>query len=133
MIRSIRPILLAFAMVGLVACGGDDDGGDDGGDDGAPDPVEIIPVADCPASFAEEVTTTMGNAAFTNATFTISVGDVVKFTPSGMHDMTSTGSGFAWDTGNLNQAACIKFNTAGTYPYECDQHPAMVGVITVNQ
>jgi plastocyanin len=131
MIRSIRPILLAFAMVGLVACGGDDDGGDDGGgDDGGEDAVEIIPVADCPSDIAEEVTTS--GMAYVNPTFTISAGDVVKFTPSGMHDMKSTGSGFAWDTGPLNQAACIKFNTAGTYPYECDQHPAMVGVITVS-
>jgi plastocyanin len=130
MIRSIRPILLAFAMVGLVACGGDDDGGDDGGgDDGGEDEVEIIAAGDCPATPDHEVTTN-GNA-YVDGTFSISVGDVVKFTPSGQHDMKSTGSGFSWDTGGLNQPACIKFNKAGAYPYVCSMHAMMTGVVTV--
>jgi plastocyanin len=124
----IRSILIACAVVAFAGCGGDDDG-DNGTPDGGAADVEIIPLANCPASVAEDIGTS-GATAFTNGTVTISVGEVIKFTPTGGHDMQST-AGFAWDTGALGTGACVKFNKAGSYPYRCSQHPVMTGTITV--
>jgi plastocyanin len=126
----IRSILIACAVVAFAGCGGDDDGDNGGTPDaaGAQD-VEIIALANCPSSIAEEIGT-MQATAFTNGTVTISVGEVIKFTPTGGHDMSSTGS-VAWDTGALGTGACVKFNKAGAYPYKCSAHAAMTGTITV--
>jgi plastocyanin len=125
----IRSILIACAVVAFAGCGGDD--GDEGGTPdaaGAPD-VEVFTEANCPSTIAQNVTTT--GLAFTNGNVTLTVGQVIKFTTGGSHDMQST-SGPTWDTGALGATACVKFNKAGTYPYKCSMHASMTGMITVN-
>ena len=69
-------------------------------------------------------------------TTTIDEGDTVTWdwTDSAPHTVTSTDAGFtssAQLTGDTNEYS-VTFNTAGTYPYDCAIHPAMVGTIQVN-
>jgi plastocyanin len=124
----IRSILIACAVVAFAGCGGDDDGDNGTPDGGGAADVEVFTEANCPASIAQNVTTT--GMAFTNGNVTISVGQTIKFTTGGGHDMQST-SGPVWDTGALGATACVKFNKAGAYPYKCSAHAVMTGTITV--
>lgn len=88
--------------------------------------VDLVPCVG--ATIATTVTTT--GLAFTPAMPpTLQVGQVLKFTPTGFHDMTSDTGDFATPTG---QEACLKFNVAGSYPFHCSQHPIqMTGTVVV--
>jgi plastocyanin len=136
MIRSIRPMLIACLSLSLsmtmVACGGDDDGDDesgtpDAGGDDDPADVEVLDADECPDD--AEIITTAG-LAFVNGDLTISVGDSVLAMPGAGHDVNSTQGKFI--SGPTGTAACLKFNAAGEYPFNCSKHPGqMTGSITV--
>jgi hypothetical protein len=62
----------------------------------------------------------------------ITGGDYTSGTAT-VHNITSDDGAFA-ASGNLGGDATYSVTlTAGTYPYHCQIHPAMVGTITVNQ
>jgi plastocyanin len=71
--------------------------------------------------------------AFVPQNLTIGAGTTVVWTNLDSTTHTSTGSGNAWNSGNLAQGASYShtFYTPGTYSYICAIHPSMTGTITV--
>jgi plastocyanin len=88
-----------------------------------------------PSTTAGTVAATIANFAFSPATITAKVGDVVTWTnnDSTAHTATLT-SEASCDTGNIAAGATgsIQFNTAGSYDYMCKIHPNMTGKIEVS-
>jgi plastocyanin len=130
MMRSI-PVLTAILALGLVACGGDDD------DTTVPDAagaatVDVISASDCSELTTKVTIGNTGTTTFAPDAATIKVGEVIKFLPSGPHDMQSD-DGTTFDSGGFGTSACLRFNVAGSYPFHCGNHPGMKGTITVTQ
>ena len=88
-----------------------------------------------PSTDAGAVTATIANFAFSPATITAKVGDVVSWTnnDSTAHTATVKSDGTC-TTENLANGASggIVFNTAGSYDYFCKIHPTMTGKIEVS-
>jgi len=73
--------------------------------------------------------------AFTPKTITVPVGTTVRWTNTGNapHTVTSTSSPKAFDSGTLNSGDTFQhtFTTAGQFPYRCNIHPSMTGMVIV--
>jgi plastocyanin len=73
--------------------------------------------------------------AFTPKTITVPVGTTVRWTNNGNapHTVTSTSSPKAFDSGTLNSGDTFQhtFTTAGQFPYRCNIHPFMTGMVIV--
>jgi plastocyanin len=73
--------------------------------------------------------------AFTPKTITVPVGTTVRWTNNGNapHTVTSTSSPKAFDSGTLNSGDTFQhtFTTAGQFPYRCNIHPSMTGMVIV--
>ena len=93
-------------------------------------------IVTCPTTSVTEVS--ISNYSFQPQNLTIAVNDIVKWTNSDSvaHTVTS-GSGASkdgkFDSGTLttNSTVCVQFFQAGTYPYFCNIHTYMTGVVTV--
>ena len=88
-----------------------------------------------PSTDAGTVTATIANFAFSPATITAKVGDVVTWTNNDSTPHTATVSSDATcTTGTLANGASggIVFNTAGSYDYFCKIHPNMTGKVEVS-
>lgn len=126
-----KTTILAAVAAALVlgACG--DDGGGGGGDD-APD-VDAPPVAaaveevDCAGATIAETITTQG-FAYSPMTVTISVGEIVQFTPQSGHDVASDEQGLF--NVPLAGEGCFRFDEAGSYGFFCTPH-GFTGTVTV--
>jgi plastocyanin len=135
---------LALILVVLVACGGDDGneptfdappvvdapGASDARPDGAASSVMVISCA----GVTPDATIGTNGLAFSPSGVTITAGQVVRFTPTGLHNMTAGAPGspsgeFATQT---SQEACLRFTAAGSFPFFCSVHPQMEGTVTVN-
>jgi plastocyanin len=92
-----------------------------------------------PAFAAQDHTITASNFQYTNGTITIATGDRVIFANSGgTHNFAfDPGPDYPEDPLPANDAAwnpppSRTFDTPGTYPFHCEQHPTqMTGTITV--
>lgn len=79
------------------------------------------------------------NFAFTPASLTVNVGDMVTFTNAGgFHTVTGTGTEPFCGSGPIAKSCSVTFNTPGIFPYRCLFHSTpgatptgMVGSITV--
>jgi plastocyanin len=73
--------------------------------------------------------------AFTPKTITVPVGTTVRWTNNGNapHTVTSTSSPKAFDSETLNSGDTFQhtFTTAGQFPYRCNIHPSMTGMVIV--
>jgi len=71
--------------------------------------------------------------SFSPASITVPVGTTVRWTNNHSINHTSTADGGLWDSGLLapGQSFSFTFNTAGTYPYHCTVHLAMLGTVIV--
>ncbi len=73
--------------------------------------------------------------AFNPKTITVPVGTTVRWTNNGSapHTVTSTSSPRAFDSGTLNPGDSFEFTfkTAGQFPYFCEIHPSMRGMVIV--
>lgn len=88
-----------------------------------------------PSTDAGTVTATIANFAFSPATITAKVGDVITWTNNDSTAHTATvQSDATCTTENLANGASggIVFNTAGSYDYFCKIHPTMTGKIEVS-
>lgn len=88
-----------------------------------------------PSADAGTVTATIANFAFSPATITAKVGDVVSWTNNDSAAHTATvKSDATCTTENLANGASggIVFTTAGSYDYFCKIHPNMTGKIEVS-
>jgi plastocyanin len=128
--------VLCSALLSAAACA--DEGAPGGGTEpagsGAASTVELLP--DCAAITADVVIATQDAAlAFTKTAATIPAGGVVKFVSTGFHNFASSGGApaeRAFRSGQLGEhTACLRFTVAGRYPYRCEAHSGMTGVLTV--
>ena len=88
-----------------------------------------------PSTDAGTVTATIADFAFSPATITAKVGDVISWTNNDSAPHTATvKSDATCTTENLANGASggIVFNTAGSYDYFCKIHPTMAGKIEVS-
>jgi plastocyanin len=126
---------IVFAL-SIPACGGGDDGGDDtSGDDTADDTGDDSgddtsgqPDAPPTADAVEEVACAGGEMEVTTpgfnfdpASVTITAGQSVHFILGGSHNVASTTSGVEFELG-FGADACLRFNEARTYTFECEPH-----------
>lgn len=115
----LLPVLIALSL-GLVACGGGDDGSDEttsigGGDGNSATEVEIV------------------EFTFDPDPIEVEAGDEVTWTNEDSAPHTATADDGSFDTGTLDKgkAATVKFEAAGTFPYFCEIHPTMHGTVEV--
>ena len=116
-------VVLAALVIGLGACGGDDDdngrsGDGAAGDAGSSEPADVITIKGSAFSGVETVAD--------GATIEIRNEDGFPhtFTPDNDGDFQSA----ALDGG---KSATIEMPGPGTYRYHCNIHPSMTGEITV--
>lgn len=73
--------------------------------------------------------------AFSPSSVTITKGGTVTWTNGGgtvAHNVTFTGAGSPSNVGNFTSGTSTRtFNTAGTFSYQCTNHPGMSGTVTV--
>ncbi len=91
----------------------------------------------CPGSASAAVSITT-SPAFAPASTSIAVNGIVKWTNNDAttHTVTSGAPGAQdgkFDSGNLVPGAtvCVQFLTAGSFPYFCNIHTFMTGIVTV--
>ena len=105
------------------ACGCDGLGGDD-----------CTCSTDC--ACGADTSTTWDAWYGTNDSFTINVGDIVLWTSTGTHTVTSDDDGVSFSSGTLSAGGTFEhqFDSAGEFPYHCEFHPgSMTGTITVTE
>jgi plastocyanin len=88
-----------------------------------------------PSADPGTVSATIANFAFSPATITAKVGDVISWTNNDSAPHTATvKSDATCTTENLASGASggIVFNTAGSYDYFCKIHPSMTGKVEVS-
>jgi len=75
----------------------------------------------------------IANFAFSPATLTIKVGDIVTWTNQDSVGHSATADDNSFDTGILAQgkSGIVTFSKAGIYKYHCRVHPMMHGTIIV--
>jgi len=114
MYRILMFSLLTSAVA--VACGSDDPATADAADeaDAAPPTAEMVT---CPGM--PDATVTTDGFAYSPVTTTISVGEVVRFTPASDHDVNSESNDFSVGFGGT---ACFRFDVVGSYGFECTPH-----------
>lgn len=78
-------------------------------------------------------TVRISNFAFSAADLTVKPGDIVNWVNEDAAPHTSTSEQGRWDSGTLNQGQnySATFSVAGLFPYYCQIHPSMRGVIRV--
>jgi len=107
----LSPVLAAFAM------------------------ASIPSLAAMPAAHAASAEITMTNYAFSPASMTVAVGDVVTWTNTDIapHDVTTTSSPVAIHSSTMQkgQSWSYTFTTPGTYAYICSIHPDMKATVIV--
>jgi plastocyanin len=118
----LRLVNLAILLT-AVACGG---GGDDGGDDAPIDSrVSDVVEVDCGGATIAATVTTDG-LAFDPETTTISVGEVIQFSPAAGHNVVS----LEFSVG-ISEEACFRFDAAGSHEITCTVHD-FSGMVIVN-
>ncbi|MBP9087854.1 MAG: hypothetical protein KBG15_17165 [Kofleriaceae bacterium] len=115
----VAVVLTSITATALVGCGSDSTA--------TPDAAKLVDSAggiatEVPcASATPTATVTTTGFAYTPASSTIAVNQVVKFvmTAGSSHDVNSIGQGF--DTG-FGATKCFKFNIVGSYAFKCTPH-----------
>lgn len=122
---------LATAVL-VTACGGD---GDDDNNDvvvtfdarvGASDSAGVVETVEIACPVTPDAVVTTQNSAYVPMMTSIVEGDIVQFTPEGIHDVNG-GAVFSVGFGGNK---CFRFDVAGSYPFHCTSHP-FTGTITV--
>ena len=136
-----RRLAAAAALVPVLLLGacGDDDGGSDEAES-----ADTTTTADAgPSTTASDgmsTTVPMGGTAvdiaeyaFSPTPLTVAVGDTVTWTNQDEFDHTTTADEGAWDSTPVPSGETFEhtFEEAGTFPYHCDIHNFMKGVIVV--
>ena len=88
-----------------------------------------------PTTFAADKDVDISGFAFSPATVTVSVGDMVTWTNNDGVTHTATADGGQFDTGNISGGGSdsTTFDTAGTFAYHCRIHSAMTGRVVVQE
>lgn len=107
---------------------------------GSPDaaPASVVVTPNCAgideADIVLDITNVMASG-FSNEAPVISVGDTIRFTSTGSHNMVSvagTPDELAFRSGDVGiHVACLQFNAAAVIDFRCQLHAAMTGTITI--
>jgi plastocyanin len=122
------PFVVAAAVA---ACSSSSDSNGGGGNQPVAD-VSIVPGASLLESQAyspDTITVSLSGAASVTVTWRND-----ESTNSGiLHTVTDTTAANAFNTGNINPGAVksLTFGAAGSYPYKCNNHPGMRGLVLV--
>lgn len=145
--RLLLLVASASLVVGIAACGNDDDNGANG--NGDPTTAPATEPANGNGNGGDngngngeavtEITISMQDNFFEPAEITIPVGQSVSITAKNegvaVHNMVIRDTDFGSDmmvTAGDESTFEVQFSEAGTYTYECSYHlPDMVGTITV--
>lgn len=89
-------------------------------------------------------TVTILDAGFSAPSVSVQVGEAVRWNNNGSQAHTVTADGGSFGSGQLGAPGTdaygsptagatyrVEFNTAGTFPYHCNNHPTMTGTVTV--
>ncbi len=126
-------------MIALAACGNSSSNNPDAKvfKDGAGSGGATVMTVSC-TGITPAQTVMTSNFAFTPASVSISVGQVVKFAPENIHNVVpgNTNGGSATSDPGLScsgagQVCCFMFTHAGTFGYHCGFHSGMNGTVTV--
>ena len=92
----------------------------------------MLAIMAVPVALAADTTIPIADFAFPPTT-TVQVGDTVTWNNTSGVAHTATADGGSFDTGSIADGASgsVTFAAAGTFPYHCTIHPAMVGSIVV--
>src|SRR5512144_1510399 len=123
---------LAFVVLVLGACGGDDGGGTTMVDAPAGSMNKVMTVS-CPTTADATVMTTSTVDAYMPMSTTVPVNAVVKFVMASTHNVAPNPLAAMTDQGlnvGFGQTACLKFTQAGTYGFYCSTH-SFAGTIVV--
>lgn len=124
----------SLACLILAACGSSGSSAPGAPTVDAPPPT--VHSVTCPLSAVPTVMTTDDTFAYDPMTTAIGVGDIVKFVMSPAHNvipLANPTSTMQTDPGlrvGFGQTACLKFDKAGTFSFQCMAH-AFVGTIIV--
>lgn len=103
--------------------------------DAPPDAPTAVRRVACPQTADATVTTeTSGPYAFVPPDLTISVGDIVMFSPRSLHNVVphdSLPSDPGLNSGATGEVRCLQFTVAGEFNYQCSPHPVTTGIIRV--
>lgn len=130
-VRRMRGLILSCSFLALAACG--DDGGSKAPDaasaaDAAASQVEAVT---CDATAKGPITAPVDPPfAYTPATLTIAVGDMVQFVMPQNHNVVPDTGNDANLRVNFSETKCLKFKAAGTYNFHCGPH-SFKGSVTV--
>ncbi len=124
-------IAFALALSLAAACGGSSSNPDAAGSSTDAKPAEVEVVSCTGVTPVQTITVTNVPFAYSPATATINVGDVVHFSPTASHPTSSGAGGTPDNKFHVGADACLKFTKAGTYPFFCEPH-GFTGTITVN-
>lgn len=74
------------------------------------------------------------NMMFSPGTITVTANTTIKWTNNDGMTHTVTSNTGIFDSGNISAGGTYShtFATAGTYPYHCTIHPAMIATVNVN-
>ncbi|MCB1014439.1 MAG: cupredoxin domain-containing protein [Acidimicrobiales bacterium] len=146
--RSITRRLVALAaagllVLGLAACGSDDDSDSEGASDttaaesgtdysgGGSTDTTAADASDTPA---ESTAPVIQNFAFEPDPISITVGDSVTWTNEDGTTHTVTADDDSFDSGNLSSGDTFEqtFDEAGEFTYHCNIHASMTGTVSVS-
>jgi len=116
---ALLAVLLLVAMV--AGCGGD---------------KSTSPTPTKKADVTIEIVANNGSNSFSPNPATVQVGQTVAWHNAHSMTHTATANEGAFSTGNIgagDTSALITMDAAGTFPYHCGLHPAMVGTLQVGQ
>jgi plastocyanin len=116
-------LLLAPLALALASCGGGDDSG---GGTGSPSTAAN-------AGVGGGQTVQISNFKFTPATIRVDIGARVTVSnkDSTAHTATADAGGFDTDDIDPGESKTVSLTKAGRFPYHCEIHPFMHGVIVV--
>jgi plastocyanin len=79
--------------------------------------------------------TNVNASGFSNESPVIAVGDTIRFTSTGSHNMASTDAtpdALAFRSGDIGtHVACLQFNAVAVIDFRCQLHAGMTGTITI--
>ncbi len=83
---------------------------------------------------ADTVDVSIPGFLFSPDTAVITAGSTVRWTNNHTTSHTSTSNTAVWSSGPLSpgQHFSFTFNSAGSFPYHCEIHPSMMGIVVVN-
>jgi spore coat protein A len=93
----------------------------------------ITPTSQCATPTPTTAAVSIVNFAFNPQTTTITQGSSVRWTNTANRTHTSASDTGVWNSGNIASGASFTrvFTTIGSFPFHCNIHPAMTGVINV--